>query len=116
MPGLNYVVNMVMSKGEREENQPSDYTKYYIELLEEYGENYVFSLDEFDKLTNEALFPDSDIVLSYFLRYNMIFSHKGGIELKLLDTKDPAFQQLPEPDRNAICSFYLKENREHLNR
>ena len=98
-----------MSK-KNEENWTTDYTKYYIELLEEYGESYVFSLEEFDKLTNEALFSDSNTVIYHFLRNNMIISPEGGIELKLLNEKDCAFQQLPEPDKKLFLSYYLNES------
>jgi hypothetical protein len=94
-------------------DQPSDYTKFYIELLEEFGENYVFSIDEFDKITKEALFSDSNSVLNYFLGHNMIKSYKGGVELILLDTEDSSFLLLPEPDQNALRRalanlYYLK--------
>lgn len=105
-----------MARIEDRKNHPSDYVKFYLDILEEYGEDYIFYLDEFYKLTKEALFPDPNEVLSYFIRKNMIKSHEGGIELRLLNANDPAFALLPEPDKNAICSFYLKKTREYLNR
>jgi hypothetical protein len=108
--------DLFMSNDEYQEKQASNYIKFYIELLEEFGENYVFSPEEFDKIIQEALFSDSGNVLDYFLRNNMITSYKGGVELRLLDVQDKAFRLLPEPDQNAICSFYLKMTRMYLNK
>ena len=91
------------------QKEVSLYTKFYIELLEEYGANTSFSLNEFDMIAG-AKFEDPNEVLLYLARNYMVTpSDRGGVMLRKLDANDIAFHFLPDSDQIYIIAYYLKK-------
>jgi hypothetical protein len=105
-----------MNKPEHEENQPSDYTKFYHELLEEFGEGYIFTLEEFNKLLKETSFSKPNDVFNYLLHNNLIKSHKGGIELKI--ERAPVIskckQVKPKPVYSTLTVHPFRRNKKRV--
>ena len=100
-----------MEEIEKNKNNPSDYIRFYLDLLEEYGENSVLSLKEFDSITCEASFSNPSKVLYYLLRHSMVVpSEEGEVMLRNLSPTDTAFHLLSEDAQNVICEFILNKN------